>query len=227
MEMPPLGCVRLPVHDGTIDLTNLRKALPQVHWLKRYTKTSMRGPRVNPELSEYLVFCSCRSGSMWWLPKLVKLISHQLEAAYMGTGRRSSVLQRGCNADMGCYTRKRDPALRSALAKQSMASLNAKRVAKAASQLNVSLQKAHVKSGVTLQEYEKRMECLRYWKAGHQAMSEAKHLAVVVDGTRLGGRERLCGSMLNLESGVAAWMPPQVAPIIYTRAVFRVSGQGS
>jgi hypothetical protein len=58
-------------------------------------------------------------------------------------------------------------------------------------------------------------------------MSEAKHLAVTVDGTRLGGRERLCGSMLNLESGVAAWMPPQVAPIIYTRAVFRVSGQGS
>ena len=212
LGVAPFGILSLPVHDGLVDLTGLVAALPQMLGLSRSARGAIRGPCVKPMLAKHLVLCSCRAAGFPWLAKLVQAISNQLEAGHIGMCSRRSVLERGSFADVGAYARKRDPALRSALARSSMAPINARRVTKAASKLNVSLQKAGTKSGVTLQVYEKRMECFRYWKAAHQAMSEATQLAVAVDGTRLGGRERLCGCMLTLETGAAAWMPPQAAP---------------
>ena len=67
--------------------------------------------------------------------------------------------------------------------------------------------RAQIKERVTGRD--KHKERSRYWMATRQAFSGCNRVAVAVDASRVGGRKRSSFALLNCESGVAAWAPPQ------------------
>ena len=50
---------------------------------------------------------------------------------------------------------------------------------------------------------------VRYHRAAQQKFSGARRIAVAPDGTRISKRERLCGPIMDLDSGFSAWCAPQ------------------
>lgn len=59
--------------------------------------------------------------------------------------------------------------------------------------------------------YTLQMDMYQYWMASRRAFSDAAHVAMATDGARTGGRNRSNAVLMNLESGVCSWAPPQVS----------------
>ena len=57
--------------------------------------------------------------------------------------------------------------------------------------------------------YERAIEQHRYFMAACKVMDGAKQVALVCDDSHIPRRDRLCGALMNLDSGACCWLPPQ------------------
>ena len=64
-----------------------------------------------------------------------------------------------------------------------------------------------------VQVYERVIEQHRYFLSACQAMDGAPQVALVCDGSGISRQERLCGALMNLDTGACCWLPPQDAAV--------------
>ena len=56
--------------------------------------------------------------------------------------------------------------------------------------------------------YERVIEQHRYFLSACQSMDCAAQVALVCDGSGISRQERLCGALMNLDTGACCWLPP-------------------
>lgn len=114
------------------------------------------------------------------------------------------------------WTRRKDPALR----RQLVFGCISKKL-RAAGKKNKGSRK-HT-SEQHCDHYDKVAEQRRYFRSGLRAMDGARQVALALDGSRLGHRERLLGCMMNLDNGATLWVPPQATGVATIPHRFRAS----
>ena len=89
------------------------------------------------------------------------------------------------------------------------ASKKEKKSQKMSSKARAAVKAAAARAKTWLSSRDKRSECGAYFVAARRAFSGCRRLCVSLDASRGGGRKRSHFAMLDLESGVACWGPPQ------------------
>lgn len=192
----------LTVNDKVLDVTPVFKtkewhALPQ-KTRKGFPKQSSFSPAL---VSEVLVMLYPRLTSTLQLMKsLLFHIAETLEDNFVNLDVPCDPLS---NADY-TFRRRSDPALRRALAISSMTQCktrNGSRLSSAAKVVGRDLG--------TSETYHITYEAYLYYLALRCGFSQAIHIGLAMDGTRLSSRSRLAGVAIDLDSGLAGWLPLQ------------------
>ena len=173
-----------------------------------FTKSALsRHCKVSPEqgyqvgLVELLERLRGKSQLKWIFLQVLFGVADHLEQSFQQLGWPTDAFVHAASHTVG---HRKDPVLRHALACKAASSRwarNGKRLVAAAAATGRQMQDAA--------SYEKTWEMFLYWRNVQHEFRGSLLVAIAPDATRIGGRSRLCGPIMDLQSGLAAWMPPQ------------------
>ena len=206
------GDVALHCRHGRVCAVAL-KASPRCAALSRGARAACQMLGDQMELSDFLCLCQRHATLHWLFQQTLRQLSFLLQMEVMA--RNGAFCH--CNASDAWQFRSRAERKR----ELASAALSSARASKAAKRSEVTGRSPAVSRCASMQQqltpHQVQKNLCEYFRASRGALEDAKMVALCDDGSRKGGKERLCSLLMNLATGSTCFGPPQESRDTYMR----------